>query len=288
MNQKIKHLDFYVTETIKNLKGWKYPELKIVKSEKNVFLGSGSAACVAKLFAEKFNGTALNVSNYQRFFKRNVGKKFVSINIVNASGGKDGLEMAKFFKETGLKSNLITCNPNAPAKKLVKSTYVFPALLEPPTYNVSTYSSMIYWLFKEDLKKIKNFLKKLKIPNLRKYKYAFFLAADKYAVIAEMAARKIAETLEGIGSNGDGISNGLHGMLRQPNKNRLTFCLNQKYPLKNKGGETYELNIDSYLGLMLCVYYIIGKNQKNKDTKNLLKNYQEVSKKFGWKFNKIW
>jgi hypothetical protein len=187
MNQKIKNLDFYVTETIKNLGKWTFPILKIKKDTKNIFLGSGSAACVARLFAEKFNGFALNVSNYQGFFKRNSGENFNSINIVNASGGKDGLEMAKFFKKIGLKSNLITCNPNAPAKKLAKSTYVFPALLEPPTYNVSTYSSMIYWLFKEDLKKIKNFLKTLTIPNLRKYKYIFFLAADKYAVTIFLA-----------------------------------------------------------------------------------------------------
>lgn len=288
MNKKTESLDFYVMETINNLGKWKFPNLKIKKDRGNVFLGSGSAACVARLFAEKFNGLALNVSSYQRFFKENSRKNFNSIYIINASGGKDGLKMARFLKETGLKPSLITCNPNAPAKKSVKSTYVFPALLEPPTYNVSTYSSMIYWLFKEDLKNIDNFIKKLATPNLRKYKYVFFLATDKYAVIAEMAARKIAETLEGIGSNGDGISNGLHGMLRQPNKNRLTFCLNQKYPLKNKNGGTYELNIDSYLGLMLCVYYIIGKNQTDKDTKNLLENYQEISKKFNWKFNKIW
>jgi hypothetical protein len=102
-----------------------------------------------------------------------------------------------------------------------------------------------------------------------------------------MVVRKVSETLEGIGSNGDGISNGLHGMLRQPNKDRLIFCLNQKYPFENRS-DVYELNIDSYLGLMLGAYYLIGKNQSEKDTKNLLKNYQKVSKKFGWKFNKIW
>jgi len=287
MTQKIKNLDFYVIKTAENLGNWKFPDLKIKKDKRNVFLGSGSAACVARLFAEKFNGFALNVSNYQGFFKRNSGENFNPISIVNASGGKDGLEMAKFLKKVGLKSNLITCNPDAPAKKLVNLTYVFPALLEPPTYNVSTYSSMIFWLFKEDIKKIKNLIKKLTIPNLRKYKYVFFLAADEYAVIAEMASRKVTETLEGIGANGDGISNGLHGMLRQPNKNRLIFCLNTKYPLKNRGN-IYELNIDSYLGLVLGTYYIIGKNQTENDIKNLLKNYQEISQKLGWRFNKIW
>lgn len=287
MNQKIKTLDFYVTETINNLGKWKFPPLKIKESMRNVFLGSGSAACTAKLFVEKFNGCSLNASNYRGFFDRNPVKSFASINIVNASGGKDGVKMAEFLKKKGQEANLVTCNPNAPAKKLVKSAYVFPALLEPPTYNVSTYSAMIYWLFKEDLEKIKNLLNRLKVPNLRKYNYIFFLAADKYAVIAEMAARKVAETLEGIGSSGDGISNGLHGMLRQPNKDRLIFCLNQKFPFE-KNKNIYELNIDSYLGLILGTYYIIGKNQTEKDTKNLLGNYREVSKKFGWKFNKVW
>jgi hypothetical protein len=284
MMQKIKHLDFYTKKTLENLEEWKYPKLVIKKNIKNVFLGSGSAACVAKLFAEKFNGIALNISNYQRFFARNNKKDFSPIYIINASGGKDGLKMAYFLKKNGLKANLITCNPDAPAKKLVKSVFVFPSLLEPPTYNVSTYGSIIYWLFRE---KAKDFLKSLKIPNLKKYKYIFFLSSNKYDVIAEMASRKVAETLEGIGSNGDGISNGLHGMLRQPNKNRLVFCLNQKYPFK-KNKDVYELNIDSYLGLMLGTYYIIGKNQTDRDTENLLKNYRETSKKYNWKFNKVW
>jgi hypothetical protein len=99
-----------------------------------------------------------------------------------------------------------------------------------------------------------------------------------------MVSRKVAETLEGIGSNGDGFSNSSHGMIRQPNKNRLIFCLNQTYlPKKN----TYKLNIDSHLGLMLATYYIIGKNQTNRDSKNLLKNYKQTTKQLGWKFSKI-
>jgi fructoselysine-6-P-deglycase FrlB-like protein len=247
-------------------------------------MGSGSAGCVSKLFVEKFNGSALNISNYKRFFERTPKKIRVSIYIISASGGKDAINMAQFLKSKNLKANLITCNKDAPAKKFVKKIFVFPTLKEPPTYNVSTYSSMIYWLFKDDIKKIKNLIKKIEIPNLRKYKYIFFLASDKYDVIAEMASRKVAETLEGIGSNGDGFSNSVHGMLRQPNKKRLVFCLNQKYPLKE---DVYELNIDSHLGLMLITYYIIGRNQTDKDTKNLLKNYQQIIKKLNWKLNKV-
>jgi len=287
MPEKIRHLDYYVLKTLESLKSWNYPKLEIKRDDTNLFLGSGNAGCVCELFVERFNGIALNVSEYKQFFKRVIRKEFASINIISASGGKDAVNMAFFLKERGLEANLITCNQTPPAQKFIKkeNIFVFPSFVEPPTYNVSTYSSMIYWLFKENIEEIKDFIKKIKVPNLRKYQYIFFLSSDKYKVIAEMASRKVAETLEGIGSNGDGFSNGTHGMLRQPNKNRLIFCLHQKYDL---GENIYQLNFDSYLGLMLGTYYIIGKNQTDKDTENLLRDYKEISKKQGWEFNKIW
>jgi len=285
--KKIKHLDYFVIKTLNHLEGWKYPKLKIEKSDSNVFLGSGNAGNVATLFAEKFNGIYLNASNYKRFFEKTIKKDFASINIINASGGKDGVNMASFLSEKGFSSNLITCNKNAPAKKFIKeeNVFVFPSFIEPPTYNVSTYGSMIYWLFRENIKAIKDFIKKLKIPNLRKYKYIFFLSSDKYSAIAKMTTTKVLETLEGIGANSDGFSNGSHGMLVQPNKNRLIFCLNQEYDKKEN---IFQLNIESYLGLLLSSYYIIGKNQTQRDTKNILKSYQKTAEKLGWQFNKIW
>ena len=286
MKEKIKHLDFYVRETLSNLERWKYPKIEIEKDDKNLFLGSGNASSVAKIFAEKFNGLALDASNYKIFLERSIKKDFASIYIINASGGKDGYNMAKYIKEMNLNPNLITCNKDAPAKEFINKMFLIPALIEPPTYNVSTYSSMIYWLFRENVSEIKGLIDKLEIPNLKKYKYIFFLAADKFQSIAEMTSEKTAETLGGIGSNSDGFTNAFHGILRQPNKDRLIFCLNQNYPLKEREN-IYELNIDSYLGLLLSTYYIIGKNQTDKDTENLLKNYQEATKVLDWRIKKF-
>ncbi len=279
-------VDYYVIKTLDSLEGWDYPSLPLSQSSTNVFLGSGSAACTGRLFADKFGGVALNASNYQAFFKSFPKGDFASVNIINASGGKDGVKMAEFVSTKGLEPNLITCNADPPAKKFIKqgNIFVFPTLDDPPTYNVSTYGSMVYWLFDENPVEIKKIIAGLNVPDLRKYSYIFFLASDKYVAIAEMASRKVAETLEEIGSNGDGFTNGSHGMLRQPNKNRLVFCLNQEY----SDGNAYNLNVDSYLGLMMSVYFIIGKNQTSKDTKNLLSNYEKTSKKLGWKFNKVW
>jgi len=284
MNNKTEHLDFYVSQTLDNLEKWEYPSLNIPKNDRNVFVGSGSAACVAQLFAKKYGGFYLNASDYRDFVDRSIDKKLFSVYIISASGGKDSVPMADFFLEQGLKPNLITCNSQAPVKNKVANLWAFPSFCEPPTYNTSTYGAMIYWLFKEDIQAIKKHIQTLKIPDLRKYHYIFFMAEDKYSPIAEMASRKVAETLQGIGVNSAGFTHGAHGMLRQPDKKRLVFTMNLDYPFQEN---IYKLNIDSYLGLMLATYYIIGKNQKDSDTKNLLADYQKVVQKLGWKLNKI-
>lgn len=283
-NQKVEKLDYYVTETLNNLDKWTYPDVDIKPDDTNIFLGSGSAACVAQLFTYKLGGLALNASDYKGYFQRSIKKDFATVNIISASGGKDTIAMAEFLNEMGIKPNLITCNDDAPAKLLVNKSFVFPSFIEPPTYNTSTYASMIYWLFNENLDEIKKTISQLQVPNLRKYKYIFFLAADKYAIIGDMAERKAAEVLEGIGANSDGFTHGSHGMLRQPNPDRLIFLMNQLYPLPDN---TYLLTINSFLGLMLTTYYIIGKNQTDKDTQNLLKNYGDTVKAMGWKLNKV-
>ena len=85
-----------------------------------------------------------------------------------------------------------------------------------------------------------------------------------------MSKRKVAETLAGIGADAGGYSNAAHGMLLQPNPDRLVFCMNCKW---EGDGDVYELNGNSYLDLLLCAHYIIGKNQTDQDSENILRNY---------------
>lgn len=283
---KIAHLDYYVLETLKALKGWSYPEVDLKKSDHNIFMGSGSAYCTAQLWAKKFGGIALNASEYKEYLENRVEKNFESLNIVSASGGKDSIPMAQFCNDIlRIKPNLITCNAEAPAKEYCAKIFAFPSFQEPPTYNTSTYGSMIYWLFGEDPQTILDFVSQMKIPDLRQYHYVFFMSDDKHATIAEMACRKIAETNQGVATNSAGFTHGAHGMLRQPDEKRLVVAMNMEYPFAKE--HSYSIKLDSYLGLMMATYYIIGKNQNDQDTDNILKDYAEVAAKFGWKFNKI-
>jgi len=97
MNNKTEHLDFYVSQTLNNLEKWEYPSLNIPKNDRNIFVGSGSAACVAQLFAKKYGGFYLNASDYRDFVDRSIDKKLFSVYIISASGGKDSVPMADFF-----------------------------------------------------------------------------------------------------------------------------------------------------------------------------------------------
>jgi len=275
-------LDFYVVETLNNLSEWNYPEIKIKKDSNNVFLGSGNAFNVCLLLAKKFDGQAINVVNYKNFFRND--RSYCNIYIVSASGGKDAVRMAEVIKKKGLRFKLITNNSDAPAKKFAEKSFVFPSMIEPPTYNVSTYASMIYYFFEEDLDEIEEFIKKMRVPNIREYKYILFVTKDEFEPIGKMAARKIAESLSGIGSHCEGFSDVVHGFLIQPNKHRLIFSINQPFEFE---GKKYELNINSYLGAMLSIYYIIGKNQTKEEMESIISQYKKFIKKFDWKLKKI-
>ncbi len=279
-------LDHYVMKTLDNLEGWKYPSLPLKHDNKNLFLGSGNASNVAGIFAKKFDGNSVSVANYKEYLSSRSGSDFTSINIINASGGKDGVNMASFLKQNGFNFNLITCNPDPPAGEFLpkENIFVFPSFAEPPTYNVSTYASMIYAILREDVDDIKGRIKSIEIPDLRKYKFIFFVADDKHEIPAIMSARKIGESLAGVGSHGEGISTAMHGMLVHENDGRLDFCMNCDTNTKN----TYKLEINSFLGLIMSAYYIIGKNQTVSDMENIMKNYMSTAQKLGWKFNRVW
>ncbi len=285
-NEKIETLDYYAVKALESLPKWKYPELKIEKTGRNVFVGSGDADNTGRILAQNFGGHGFSVVDYKFFFENNPGSD-LNIYIVNASGAKDGIKMAKWLTQNGWQPKLITSNPEPPAGKLLmpEDIFVFPAIKEPPTYNVSTYAAMLYGILKEDISGIVGRIKNLQAPDLRKYKFIFFLADDKYEIIARVAKRKVAETLAGIGADGGGYSNAAHGMLLQPNAGRLVVCINCEY---DGQGDVWQMNADSYLEALLSIHYVIGKNQTDADSQNILRNYFENAKKQGWQFGKFW
>lgn len=281
---KIPHLDQMVINALDSFASWNYPDKNVISSsEKNIFIGSGSAACAAEMFARKFGGISLNASRYIGFFKRTTSRDF-NVYVVSASGGKDSIPMAKFFQGISLPAILITCNDQAPAKEYCKDIIVFPAHKEPPTYNTSTYGSMLYWLDGGNPEQIKENILAIKdIPSLRG-KHVVFMAQDEYDVLADMGERKVLETLQNTPSNGEGFTHGSHGLLRQPNENRIVIRLNDTHDYQD---EIYDILATTPLEMMMKIYYIIGKNQNDQDAQNIAKDYKETIAKLGWTINQV-
>ncbi len=277
----IETLDKYVLKVLDNLQNWKMPDVPVKKGF-NLFIGSGNAFQVAKIYANHFGGIVTDTTNYGHFFK--YANKFDQIIIVSASGGKEPewIETAQAFKGNCI---LLTCAQNPPVGPYVKKVITFPCLQDPPSYNTSTYASMIHALNpEEDLGKIREYIKNLKAPKLSKYSFIPVISANENEPIAQMCATKIRETL-GIGSVGKSIAEGMHGWFLHERKDELAMCLNlpEFAPAKNKILVDYPSN----LGLMLSAYYIIGKSQTDKLSQEIVDNYKKVSAATGWKFGNV-
>jgi len=167
----------------------------------------------------------------------------------------------------------------------VEDIFAFPAIKEPPTYNVSTYAAMLYGILKEDISGAAQRIESLPVPEFAKIQICFFLTDDKYEPAGRAAKRKVAETLAGLGADAGGYSNAAHGMLLQPNADRLIVCINCDYEGE---GDWRRFDADSYVEAILSVHYIVGKNQTTADSQNILRNYFDNAQKQGWQFGKIW
>lgn len=283
----IETLDKYVLKTLDNLKKWKMPEIPIKKGF-NLFIATGNAFQAAKIYASRFGGIVADTTYYRQFFK--YSDKFDAKIILSASGGKEPewIETAQAF---GGECILLTCAKNPPVGPYVKKIVTFPCLEEPPSYNTSTYASMIHALNpedsegrKEDISKISEFIHGLEVPNFSKYSFIPVVSANENEPIAQMCATKIRETL-GIGSVGKSLSEGMHGWFLHERKGECALCLNLNEFAQAKN--RVHINYPSNLGLMLSAYYLIGKNQTDALSQEILDNYKKVSASVGWKFGNV-
>ena len=277
----IETLDKYVLKVLDSLGKWKMPEIPIKKGF-NLFMGSGNAFQIAKIYANHFGGIAADTTNYKHYFK--YSDKFDQKIIVSASGGKERewLETATAFKGDCM---ILTCAKNPPVGPHVKKIITFPCLEDPPSYNTSTYSSMIHALNpNEDVAKIREFIQKLDTAKLSKYSFIPVISANENEPIAQMCATKIRETL-GVGSVGKSIAEGMHGWFLHDRNDEAALCLNLKEFASAKN--RIHINYPTNLGLMLSTYYLIGKSQTDKLSQEIVDNYKKVSASVGWKFGNI-
>ncbi|MFA5183926.1 MAG: hypothetical protein WC456_00185 [Patescibacteria group bacterium] len=179
----LRGLDFF----IKN----KLPGLKLKKSSAGFVIGSVNAYNTGRMlfgdraafFADEGNFLR-QLKIYGSLIKNGTIKEAT---IISASGEKDAIWEIKAAKRAGLRTALLTCNPDSTGARLADRTFSFPKSPEPYSYNFSTYLGMILDATGEKPAAIKAFLKKIKLPrNFSAYRYFTFILPDRYRPIVDM------------------------------------------------------------------------------------------------------
>ncbi len=276
--EELINLDKCVEDALKLFSKNKVPNVK--SNFKNpLIVGSGNAAALGKIL---FNGVYANESNYLEKLKT---EKVDGCILISASAGKHSPIIAKQMKRKKIKTILLTNNPKGKAIKFVNKTYVFPKNIEPYTYNTSTYLGMILAKTGEDPRKILTFLKKIKVPNLKKYNSYFFIVPKKFDLIREFYETKFDE-LFGPMIQGEAFTfeQTKHAKTVVKSNKELFISLGTENKVFGKNRLNYKLPKWADSGLLFCLgYYIIGKIQKENKPwfKRSIKNYvKEASRLF--------
>lgn len=176
----------------------KPPRINLRDFNLPLVVGSGNAYNTGLII---FAGQPAIVTNESGFKKVLSGYKDLIKNktikqamVISASGEKDSVWEIRAAKKAGLKTTLLTCSEWSTGAKLADKTLVYQKLPEPYTYNTSTYLGMILSATGEDPNKIKDFIKKTKLPkNFKKYQAYSFILPDECGFVAPMLEIKKSE-----------------------------------------------------------------------------------------------
>jgi hypothetical protein len=147
-----------------------------------IVIGSGNAynagrvifASQPAIFADESN-LKETLKNYQPLIKNKIISEAL---VISASGSKDSVWELQAAKKAGLKTRLFTCTSDSPAAAVADTVHVFRKIAEPYTYNISTYLGMVLATSQENPAVILNYLKKLDLPDFKKYSAFAFILPD--------------------------------------------------------------------------------------------------------------
>ncbi len=167
----------------------KLPRFKI-NFKKPLVVGSGNAEVTGRIIFRNKNAVFASESNFKDKLKKI--KDIDGVVLISASGEKHAPIIAKAVKKKKKEIVLFTNTENSSAEKYTDRVYIFPKQREPYTYNTSTYLGMILASTKEDPKKIYNYLKKIKIVNLKSKGY-YLIVPPEFSEIKRMLEIKFIE-----------------------------------------------------------------------------------------------
>ncbi len=142
------------------------PKLPQLPEGQILIVGSVNAAATGRIVGANRNALYADESDYKEALG---GTQTVQAALlISASGAKHAVEIAKYMKERGVRTILLTHNESAPAKEFISPTdiVVFPKNREPYTYNTSTYLGVILANTQEDPRAIQSFIDNQLAPQI--------------------------------------------------------------------------------------------------------------------------
>lgn len=244
--ENIPDLDQVVVEALKFLETAKLPEVNWSEFDTPLVVGSGNAEVVGRILFVKTKAFFASESDCEEKLKS--FPEIDEVIIVSASGEKSAPEIERTVNSYGKKMLLLTCNLLAS----VSNKVVFPKIIEPYTYNVSSYLGMILAKTCEDPKEILDFINKLSLPNLSGDKYVF-IVPDKFLELRRMFDIKFMELFgRNVAVNVETESFIPHAVMLVPSDEKvIRFGVDVPLP-----------EYASFGAMMAIGYFVIGKIQK--------------------------
>ncbi|MCX6798246.1 MAG: hypothetical protein NTX66_03495 [Candidatus Falkowbacteria bacterium] len=268
-------LDFFIKNKVTRL-NFKNKSLCFVVGSVNAYnTGRMLFHKQAALFADEGNFLEI-LKTYKSLIASQSVKEAI---IISASGEKDSIWEIKAAKAAGLKTTLLTCNPDSSGAKLADKNFFFKKISEPYSYNFSTYLGMILSATQENPIAIKKFLGRIKMPrNFKNYSFFTFILPDKFKPIVDMLNVKDDELFGPYSSlRAYSEGNARHAkFICESNKELVVSFGKNPYFGLAKNRWKISLPKEADFGLVLSLaYYLSGLIQASKPSyfKNGLANY---------------
>lgn len=132
------------------------PKVTIPDYKKPIIVGSGNAIVTATMLYAGTDAIFADENNYKDVLNRD----YDGAVIFSASGEKHATLVAEHYKTNGVRTTLVTCNPNSSAGAILgtENTVVTPKNREPYTYNTSTYMGWVLAKTRENPQQILDFI----------------------------------------------------------------------------------------------------------------------------------
>ncbi|MFC1648439.1 hypothetical protein ACFL1B_03180 [Nanoarchaeota archaeon] len=238
------------------------PDLDLSGFKRPLVVGSGNAASTGKILFDKKDAVFGDESNFEKKLE------FVDgVIVISASGMKASPSITSKAMEKGLPVWLLTCNPDAPAKEHADKVIVSPKLVEPYTYNTSTYLGMLLSQTKENPRQILDFIREKVdplIPELNHYEAFFLIVPNEFDSARDLFLTKFDE-LFGPMLNGRCFTPEQAKHARTLVSSPTEMFISFGYDNKDFGDSKLNIPLPANAGpaaLMAIGYYVIGKIQK--------------------------